>query len=370
MSDGSVTAKRSQESNGKLGLKKPKLITDFFQLKPKEITTGTINKPMPIKTTTPQEKHSTSISGSNETINKDEKITTSTKVDKNDSNISDEDRYAEFCAEHNFNKQEWIDSLTAQEKDLLELEIKYLHITWLVFLHKTITKPYFLKLKQFLKSQSGKTVFPPREQIYSWSHYTPLPSIKCLVLGQDPYHNFNQAHGLAFSVLEPTRPPPSLLNIYKTLKTDYPDFIIPEYQTLAKQGKPGGGNLTKWAKRGVLLLNAVLTVECHKANSHAQQGWEFFTEEILKTAINYYNKEQSNGFVIMAWGTPAQKRIQNFNSLLSSGKFLVLKTVHPSPLSAHRGFFDLKVFKKCNEWLNENGESKIDWGLIDGNVVL
>lgn len=369
MSDVSFIAKRSLESNEQLGLKKSKLITDFFQLKSID-TTGTINKSTSIESTNDQEKHTTNIPAWNETINKHEKYTISTKIDKDNSNVSDEDRYAEFCAEHNFNKEEWVDSLTTEEKDLLDLEIKYLHITWLVFLHKTITRPYFLKLKQFLKSQSGKTIFPPKEQIYSWSHYTPLPSIKCLVLGQDPYHNFNQAHGLAFSVLEPTRPPPSLLNIYKTLKIDYPDFIIPEYQVLAKQGNPGGGNLTKWAKQGVLLLNAVLTVGCHKANSHARQGWETFTEEILKTAINYYNKEQSNGFVIMAWGTPAQKRILNFNSLLNSNKFLVLKTVHPSPLSARRGFFDLKVFKNCNEWLNENGNSKIDWGLIDGNVVL
>lgn len=371
MPDGSATAKRSINSNGKPELKKPKLITDFFQQKSKDVTAESTKKPPSIGISNNQDNHTTSVEGSNETTTKHEKLTiTNIKINRDDSKLSDEEKYAEFCAEHNFNKQAWINSLTTEQRDLLDLEIKYLHITWLVFLHKTITQPYFLKLKQFLKSQSNKTVFPPREQIYSWSHYTPLPSIKCLVLGQDPYHNFNQAHGLAFSVLEPTRPPPSLLNIYKTLKIDYPNFEIPEYYALAKQGRPGGGNLTKWAKRGVLLLNAVLTVECHKANSHAQQGWETFTEEILKTAINYYNKEQSNGFVIMAWGSPAQKRIQNFNSLLRSNKFLVLKTVHPSPLSARRGFFDLKVFKKCNDWLAENGNNKIDWGLIDGNVVL
>lgn len=350
--------KRSLSSlNSSSEKKKPKLITDFFQLKTVDPTDKATNK---LK--------------SNELTEDAKPTQTHTESDMNINNegetSSNDDSYTEFCRKHNFNKQKWIDSLTEEQKDLLELEIKYLHITWLVFLHKTITKPYFLKLKQFLKSQSNKVVFPPKEQIYSWSHYTPLPSIKCLVLGQDPYHNYNQAHGLAFSVLEPTRPPPSLLNIYKTLAIDYPEFTAPDYNTLAKQGRPGGGNLTKWAKRGVLLLNAVLTVECHKANSHAQQGWETFTEEIVKVSLDYYNKEHSKGFVIMAWGSPAQKRVQCFNSLLNSNKFLVLKTVHPSPLSARRGFFDLKVFKKCNEWLQKNGQKRIDWGLIDGNVVV
>lgn len=280
--------------------------------------------------------------------------------------------YASLCSQFNFNKAQWIESLTAEEKLLLALEVSTLHISWLVLLHKELTKPYFLELKRFLAAQakSGKTVFPPPGHIYSWSHLTPLTDVKCLILGQDPYHNFNQAHGLAFLVLEPTRPPPSLLNIYKTLKIDFPTFEAPDYKKLAKLGTPGGGNLTKWAKRGVLMLNACLTVEAHKANSHAKQGWEQFTENVIRSAITYA-KTQNQGFVVMAWGTPAQKRVANFTSQLNSEDtpFLVLKSVHPSPLSASRGFFELKVFKKCNEWLVENKQDAIDWGLLEGNVV-
>lgn len=278
--------------------------------------------------------------------------------------------YADICAHFNFNKQEWVNSLASEERQLLTLEISTMHISWLAALHKELTKPYFLKLKRFLRSQSGKTVFPPPGHIYAWSHFTPLPNVNCLILGQDPYHNFNQAHGLAFLVLEPTRPPPSLLNIYKTLKIDFPSFEIPEYKKLEKLGTPGGGNLTKWAKRGVLMLNACLTVEAHKANSHAKQGWEQFTEQVIKAAITHAKKEE-NGFVIMAWGSPAQKRVAQFTAHLNSanGMFLVLRTVHPSPLSASRGFFELKVFLKCNEWLKEQGKAPIDWGLLEGNVV-
>ena len=277
--------------------------------------------------------------------------------------------YADFCKEHHFDKVAWIKSLTVEQREILQLEINHLHITWLAFLHKELTKPYFIALKKFLKSQLNKTIFPPSDKIYSWSHLTPLPNVKCLILGQDPYHNYNQAHGLAFSLLEPTRPPPSLVNIYKTLAIDYPQFQIPDYNKLSKEGKPGGGNLTKWAERGVLMLNAVLTVEAHKANSHANQGWELFTEQVIKVAIDYHSKN-NKGFVIMAWGSPAQKRVAKYSKQLSdSNHFLVLRTVHPSPLSAHRGFFDLKVFFKCNEWLAKHKKDKIDWGIIDGNIV-
>ncbi|EMG46010.1 ung1 Uracil-DNA glycosylase [Candida maltosa Xu316] len=278
--------------------------------------------------------------------------------------------YDDFCKENNFNKTEWIESLTPEQRNLLQLEIDNLHITWLAYLHKELTKPYFLKLKNFLKSQSSKTIFPPSDKIYSWSHLTPLPNVKCLILGQDPYHGVNQAHGLAFSVLEPTRPPPSLINIYKTLAIDYPQFEIPDYKKLTKAGTPGGGNLTQWAERGVLMLNAVLTVEAHKANSHAGQGWEEFTEKVIEVAIDYH-KKHNQGFVIMAWGSPAQKRVAKFNKQLNNDKdhFLVLRTVHPSPLSAHRGFFESKVFVKCNEWLEEHKKDKIDWGILPGNSV-
>lgn len=372
-------SKREQESGHEQLSKKPKLITEFF---------AQVNqKPKLSKKPVASQKPLTKVA--EKKVQQMENITTITHVhsskDESTKKVQEtsiskpvvattsiaQDEYDDFCQKFNFNKKEWVASLTEEERQLLALEVNTLHITWLAFLHKELTKPYFLKLKRFLKAQAGKTVFPPPGHIYSWSHYTPLPEVKCLILGQDPYHNFNQAHGLAFLVLEPTRPPPSLINIYKTLKIDFPSFEIPDYNSLNKQGRPGGGNLTKWAKRGVLMLNACLTVEAHKANSHAGQGWEQFTEQVIKTAILYAQKENHQGFVIMAWGTPAQKRVAKFGTQLSSPEtpFLVLKTVHPSPLSANRGFFDLKVFKKCNEWLVQNGKQPIDWGIIDGNSV-
>ncbi|CCE81401.1 Piso0_002056 [Millerozyma farinosa CBS 7064] len=377
------SSKRTSENiEASSSSKKPKLITDFFQRKTvkKVENKSTVNDSQNETKVTSKESESGTLSSEE----KSKELAThaskpqgtlmssffSSESTSTSKYASEEEEYADFCHKHNFDMEKWVNSLTPEQKDLLDEEIKYLHVTWLAFLHKTVTQPYFLKLKRFLRSQAEKTVFPPKEQIYSWSHYTPLPRIRCIVLGQDPYHNYRQAHGLAFSVLEPTRPPPSLVNIYKALSLDYPEFVTPDYNQLARQGKPGGGNLTKWAKNGVLLLNAVLTVECHKANSHAQQGWETFTEEVLRTAINYYKSERNNGFVIMAWGSPAQNRIKSFAVQLKSPKFLVLRTVHPSPLSAHRGFFDSHVFKKCNDWLGSHGHKRIDWGLIDGNVVM
>lgn len=269
--------------------------------------------------------------------------------------------WSDYCAQHNFNKEQWISSLTPEQRALLQLEINHLHISWLVFLHKELTKPYFLQLKRFLAAEfKNKTIFPSQPNIYSWSHYTPLPLAKCLILGQDPYHNYNQAHGLAFLVLEPTRPPPSLLNIYKLLSIEYPDFVSPVPK---KSGNHGGGNLTPWARRGVLMLNACLTVEAHKANSHLQRGWEHFTEEIIKVVLEYHCKD---GFVILAWGSPAQKRIAAFSRLIQQhhDKVEVFRSVHPSPLSASRGFFELAAFSKCNLWLDKVGRGSIDWALV------
>lgn len=360
--------------------KKPKLITEFFASSSKKTPIPKLLKPLTVESNTSEQ---TSLEASSEVIpgsadNKDSVKSEEKKLDfisnkpaPSDSSVPESLNYEEFCKRMNFNKAEWVASLSDEEKLLLSLEVNTMHITWLACLHKELTKPYFLKLKRFLRSQSGKTVFPMPGKIYSWSHLTPVPEVKCLILGQDPYHNFNQAHGLAFLVLEPTRPPPSLLNIYKALKIDFPDFQIPNYAELNKAGCPGGGNLTKWAKRGVLMLNACLTVEAHKANSHANQGWETFTELVIRTALTYAKEENSSGFVIMAWGTPAQKRVAIFSKLLldPSVPFLVIKSVHPSPLSASRGFFDLHAFKKCNEWLVSQNKNPIDWGIMDGNVV-
>ncbi len=172
-----------------------------------------------------------------------------------------------------------------------------------------------------------------------------------MILGQDPYHNVNQAHGLAFSVRAPTRAPPSLKNMYIALKKDYPSFTPPPRD---------GGLLTPWADRGVLMLNTCLTVRAHKANSHADKGWERFTQKVIDLVAT----KRQRGVVFMAWGTPAGKRVQKVDET----RHLVLKTVHPSPLSAARGFFDCMHFKLGNEWLvkRHGPGSDIDWSLTPG----
>lgn len=180
------------------------------------------------------------------------------------------------------------------------------------------------------------------------SRHTPLTNVKAVILGQDPYHNVNQAHGLCFSVRPPTPAPPSLKNIYVALKKDYPDF---------KEPPKNGGLLTPWADSGVLLLNTCLTVRAHEANSHANKGWEKFTQKVIDTV----EKRRTRGVVFLAWGKPAQSRCKKINKT----RHLVLESVHPSPLSAARGFFDCGHFKKANAWLKERyGEDgTIDWNL-------
>lgn len=180
------------------------------------------------------------------------------------------------------------------------------------------------------------------------SRHTPLNTVKVVILGQDPYHNHNQAHGLCFSVRPPTPAPPSLKNIFKELKNEYPSFTPPP---------KNGGLLTTWAEQGVLLLNTCLTVRAHEANSHAKQGWEPFTQKI----IDLVAKVRTRGVVFLAWGSPAQKRCEK----ISGGKHLVLKSVHPSPLSAERGWFGCGHFQKANKWLEERyGEDGIvNWDL-------
>lgn len=253
-------------------------------------------------------------------------------------------------------KTKFISTLTEEQKELLDLEINTMEDSWFQALSGEFLRPYFLTLKRFLKAQyaAKQTIFPPQNDIYSWSRLTPLNNVKAVILGQDPYHNFNQAHGLAFSVKAPTPPPPSLRNMYKALKIDYPEFVIPTGS--------GAGDLSKWADRGVLLLNACLTVKAHEANSHAKRGWEQFTEVVLKKAI-----ENERKIVLLLWGSPAQKRIVGMK--LKPDKIHVLKAVHPSPLSAHRGYFECHHYVKSNEWLIANGEKPIDWTLKDGNVI-
>ena len=197
-----------------------------------------------------------------------------------------------------FDKEKWVASLKPEQKSLLKLEIDTLDPSWLAHLHSDLTTPSFLSLKQFLQKEidSGKKVFPPLEDVYSWSRHTPLHSVKAVILGQDPYHNHNQAHGLCFSVRPPTPAPPSLKNMYIALRKDYPSFREPPNK---------GGLLTPWAEQGVLMLNTALTVRAHEAGSHAGKGWEVFTQKVIDTVV----KVRSRGLVFLAWGLPAAKRL-------------------------------------------------------------
>lgn len=257
-------------------------------------------------------------------------------------------------------KEQFRKKLTKEQLELLHLELITLEDSWFEALSEEFLKPYFLTLKRFLAAQrkAGVQVFPRDNDIYSWSLLTPLNCVKVIILGQDPYHNVNQAHGLAFSVKDPTPPPPSLKNMYKALKIDYPDFV-----------PPNSGNLTKWARQGVLLLNTCLTVKAHSANSHAKRGWEQFTERVLATALRKATKDPDFNIALLLWGTPAQKRIANLKINLNRENVLILKTVHPSPLSASRGYFDAHHYRQCNTWLEKRDESPIEWALVEGNHV-
>ncbi|KAJ0416029.1 uracil-DNA glycosylase-like protein [Aspergillus carlsbadensis] len=248
-----------------------------------------------------------------------------------------------------FNKQKWVATLTAEQKELLQLEIDTMDESWLAHLKEEIVKPEFLALKRFLqKEKQSSKVFPPEEDIYSWSRHTPLHNVKVVIIGQDPYHNYNQAHGLAFSVRPPTPAPPSLVNIYRGITNDYPSFQTPPNK---------GGLLTPWAERGVLLLNTSLTVRAHQAASHSNKGWERLTQR----AIDIVTRIRTRGVVFMAWGAHAGKRVTG----ISSDRHCILKSVHPSPLSVHKGFLQNQHFKKCNEWLAERygPDGVIDWSL-------
>lgn len=213
---------------------------------------------------------------------------------------------------------------------------------WLDSIESEFKKEYYKNLYSFVKSEyATHTIYPPSEDIFNAFHFTPLSKVKVLLLGQDPYHNVNQAHGLSFSVLPQQKDiPPSLQNIYKELNTDLGCYI------------PNNGYLKKWADQGVLLLNTVLTVRAHQANSHQGKGWEQFTDEIIR-AVN----EQDRPVVYFLWGKPAQSKIK----MLNNDKHLVLTAPHPSPLSAYRGFFGCKHFSQANEFLESNGVAPIDW---------
>ncbi len=217
---------------------------------------------------------------------------------------------------------------------------------WLPALKEEFSKDYYKQLFSFVKEEySNHVVYPPSEDIFNALHLTPLKDVKVLILGQDPYHEPGQAHGLSFSVLPgKADTPPSLVNIYKELHEDLGCNI------------PNNGYLKKWADQGVLLLNTVLTVRAHAANSHQGKGWEKFTDAIIR-AVN----EKDEPVVYMLWGRPAQMK----KSMLNNPKHLILEAPHPSPLSAYRGFFGCKHFSKCNEYLIANGLEPIDWQIED-----
>ena len=216
---------------------------------------------------------------------------------------------------------------------------------WLNELGAEFKKPYYAQLYRFVKEEySNQEVFPPANDIFNAFHYTPLSQVKVVIIGQDPYHNVGQAHGLCFSVKPDVDIPPSLVNIYQELRDDLGCKI------------PNNGYLVKWAKQGVLMLNTVLTVRAHQANSHRGKGWEEFTD----AAIRALNK-QDRPIVFILWGRPAQMK----KSMLDNPKHLILEAPHPSPLSAYRGFFGSKPFSQTNRFLIENRIIPIDWQIED-----
>jgi len=213
--------------------------------------------------------------------------------------------------------------------------------TWKDALKGEFEKPYFKELTEFVREEYGsKTVFPPPKCIFNALDSTPFDKVRVVILGQDPYHGPGQAHGLCFSVPEGVQIPPSLKNIFKEIQND---LWLPV---------PESGDLQHWAEQGVLLLNATLTVEARKAGSHQNRGWEEFTDAIIKTL-----SEKRKGLVFLLWGAYAKKKA----ILIDESKHLILRAAHPSPLSAHHGFFGSKHFSKTNEYLESKGEKPIEW---------
>lgn len=215
-----------------------------------------------------------------------------------------------------------------------------MHESWQDFLQAEFNQPYFKKLSAFLReAYQNSVIYPPKQQVFS-AFTTNLNDVKVVILGQDPYHEPGQAHGLAFSVRENVKIPPSLVNIYKEINSEYNTPI------------PKSGNLKRWQEQGVLLLNNVLTVEAHKAGSHRNQGWEDFTLHCVE-----YLSEKQPHLVFLLWGRDARSKAK----LIDKKKHLVLESAHPSPLSAYNGFFGNNHFRQCNDWLESQGLKPIDW---------
>lgn len=213
--------------------------------------------------------------------------------------------------------------------------------SWKNALADEFDKDYFIKLTDFVRTQylSGHQVFPEPKNIFNAFNLCPLPDVKVVIIGQDPYHEPGQAHGLCFSVLPPTPVPPSLVNIYREIESDL--------------GRPSvtRGDLTAWARQGVLLLNSTLTVAAHRAASHAGHGWEQFTDAVIRAVAHRDN------IVYMLWGSYAQRKAE----FVDPSRNLILKSAHPSPLSAYRGFFGNHHFSRANQYLIQHGKTPIEW---------
>lgn len=216
-------------------------------------------------------------------------------------------------------------------------------LTWHDVIGQEKQQSYFVDTLKFVGAEraAGKTIYPPQEEVFNAFRSTEFSQVKVVILGQDPYHGPNQAHGLSFSVKPGIPAPPSLVNIYKELATDIPGFV-----------RPNHGYLQSWAEQGVLLLNTVLTVEAGQAHSHAKLGWETFTDKVI-AMLNTHRE----GVVFLLWGSHAQKK----GSIIDPVRHRVLKAPHPSPLSAHRGFLGCQHFSTANQLLQEQGLTPIDW---------
>jgi uracil-DNA glycosylase len=219
--------------------------------------------------------------------------------------------------------------------------------SWKDRLNDEFAKPYFTELAGFVKAEySSKTVYPPPKCIFNALDAVPFEEVRVVILGQDPYHGPGQAHGLCFSVPDGTALPPSLLNIFKEIRDDL-GFPIPK-----------SGNLGHWAKQGVLLLNATLTVESGKAGSHQGKGWEEFTDAVIRKL-----NDEREGIVFLLWGAYAQKK----GAFIDRAKHLVLTAPHPSPLSAHNGFFGCRHFSRTNDYLRSKGQEPVEW-VVDASA--
>ncbi|GGB53199.1 uracil-DNA glycosylase [Oceanisphaera marina] len=219
-------------------------------------------------------------------------------------------------------------------------------LTWSQLIEQEKQQPYLQQTLEFVEQEraAGKVIYPPAQDMFNAFKHTPLNQVKVVMLGQDPYHGPNQAHGLCFSVLPGVKVPPSLRNMYKELTNDIAGFTAPDH-----------GCLTSWAEQGVLMINTVLTVEAGKAHSHAKLGWETFTDKVIQTV-----NEQCEGVVFLLWGAHAQKK----GAAINTERHHIFTAAHPSPLSAYRGFFGCQHFSKTNQLLEQQGREPIEWKIV------